>query len=106
MKALSELTTDEKSLLLFFEDCAVNKSGRVDAKKMNEEDLAIAQSWDASGFAEFGRITLNGASAYGANWCKLSDDAWTLAAQERKARANRLWKNRSWQTTKEKREQS
>ena len=97
------MTKDEKSLLLFFEARAVEKAGKLDLINMNEEDMKIAKKWDEEGFCRFGRVASEGVNQYGSHWCKLSDEAWKLASDERKERAARIWDNRTWQTTEEKR---
>jgi hypothetical protein len=102
--SLESMTKEERSLLLFFEDCAVNKSGRVNSTHMNDADREIAQKWNLSGFVEWGRIASEHLSSLGNNWCLLSEQAWEIASAERKARAGRLWSKRSWATTKEKKE--
>jgi hypothetical protein len=86
---------DERSLLLFFESCAVDRAGRVGSLHMNAEDFAIAERWHAAGFVEFGRLTSrhirppSGGRAALTHWCHLSDAAWAEAAAERRARAGR-----------------
>lgn len=104
---LSEMNRDQRSLLLYLETCAVDHGGSVDAIHMNHEDFRQAEEWAASGFIEFGRI------AFGAfpkqngrertSWVRFSDDAWRIAHEERRARCERLWSKRTWETTKERR---
>jgi len=81
----------------------VNQGGRVDTRHMNDEDSAIAERWNAEKFVLFGRIAHKDVNRYGAYWCQLSNEAFALAAAERAARAERMWKNRTWRTTEEKR---
>lgn len=96
-----ELTGDERSLLLFFEDCAVNKSGGVGGAHMNEDDIAIAKRWAKEGFIKFGRLKMRvidkltgiGKSTH---YVVLSNEAWAFAATERKARAIRLLKSKNF----------
>ena len=106
MKTLEKMTRDERSLLLFFEACAVDHGGRVNTRHMNDEDRQIAEEWNEEGFCQFGRVgskflTLKTAKL-GTHWCKLSDEAWKLAHVERKARGIRMWDKRTWLTTEEK----
>ena len=105
MKTLEAMTKDERSLLLFMESCAVEKSGRVKAVHMNADDLKTAEQWNKEGFVKFGRIALEDISEFGSNWCRLSEEAWQLAFAERKDRANRIWDKRLWKTTAEKRKE-
>jgi len=86
MMTLEEMRRDERSLLLFFESCAVDLNGRVDAKRMNEKDFSIAKDWDFNGFICFGRIVIDDHNSQGGNWVELSEDAWSMAHQERRAR--------------------
>jgi len=103
MKNLDTMTKDERSLLLFLESRATDQSGRVQTRHMNEADMKIVERWNAEGFVKFGRIRSADLSDLGSHWCFLSDEAWTLAHAERKARAYRTWTNRQWKTTDENR---
>lgn len=103
MKTLQSMTKDERSLLLFFETRAVDYAGKVQTAHMNADDFKIAQRWDSEGFVNFGRIAFEDVNSHGSHWCRLSDDAWALAHEERQARACRTWRRRSWRTTEEKR---
>ena len=104
MKTLETMTKDEKSLLLFFESRATDNAGKVDLRHMNQQDIEIAKKWDKEGFCGFGRVASEGVNQYGSHWCQLSDTAWHLAHQARKAKAIRTWDKRSWKTTEEKRD--
>lgn len=103
MKTLNNLSKNEKSLLLFFETCAVDQGGRIKSCHMNNDDFYIAEKWDEEKFISFGRICSKDVNEYGSHWCKFSEDAWKLAHEERKARAERLWNSRMWKTTEENR---
>ena len=103
MKTLNEMTKDEKSLLLFFECRAVDNAGRVKTDHMNDDDRALADRWSVEGFVRWGRIRAADLNEFGSHWCILSDEAWALAAEERKARAARTWTKRNWRTTEEQR---
>jgi len=91
----------EISLLLYLETRAVDHGGAVDTRRMNEADFAIARRWVNTGYLQFGRIYSKsiqkrrckfGAAVEGeTNWVKLSDRAWSDAAGERRARAERCF---------------
>ncbi len=98
---LSDFGKDERSLLLFFETCAVDYGGRVDRRRMNDIDAAIARRWHEEKFIKFGRIVARHVNSQGSSWCQLSDTAWSLAHQERKNRAERMWLKRKWLSTEE-----
>jgi len=101
---LSEMSKDERSLLLFLETRAVDFGGRVDTRHMNDIDMAIANRWNKESFVSFGRIVIRHHNSQGTHWCKLSEEAWELAHAERRQRELRLWHKRSWITTAENRE--
>ena len=86
---LEDISRGERSLLLFFETCAVDYSGRINTHRMNESDFAIAKNWNESGFIGFGRIVFKDHNSQGSCWVELSEDAWSLAHQERRARQAR-----------------
>jgi hypothetical protein len=101
--ASSELTREQLSLLLFLECRATDHGGLVDTRRMNESDMAQAAKWTADGFLAFGRLasasikSLNGSTC----WVTLSDEAWRLAHEERKARHARVYSRRQWLKTSE-----
>ena len=104
MKTLAEMTKDERSTLVYLETRIVDHSGRVDLRHLNADDMTSIRGWQAEGFIQWGRV------AHGATelktapmWVQFSDEAWTLAHEERRARAAREWAKRRWQTTEEKR---
>lgn len=82
---------DEKSLLLFFEDMAVNQWGWIDNPlKLNEVDIEIGKKWNESGFCLFKRASkMRGETTILTYIVKLSDEAWSIAHELRKARALR-----------------
>jgi hypothetical protein len=104
MKTLETMTQDARSLLLFLETRAVDHGGRVNAIHMNVEDMHIAKQWNQEGFVGFGRVASEDITHNGAHWCKLSDEAWKLAAEERKARAERTWLKKRFNPAYEKRQ--
>lgn len=89
MMSLNEMSRDERSLLLYLETCAVDFTGRVDSRRINEDDFRIAKGWNEAGFISFGRIVVRDHNSQGSNWVELSEDAWGLAHQERRARQER-----------------
>jgi hypothetical protein len=103
--SLADMTKDERSLLLYLETRAVDRGGLVQTPQMNADDFAILETWKASGFVEFGRLTrasiekLRGST----HWVRLSEEAWKLAHEERRARCERLYTSKTWETTDEKR---
>lgn len=110
MMKIDRTNKREMSLLLFLEDRAVNYGGRVNIRFMNTEDLQKAQEWNDSGFIRFGLIVhqddqsdTGSATEKGANWVELSDNAWSEAGLLRMERGKRVWANRKFQTTEEKR---
>lgn len=100
------MTKNELSLLLFLETRAVDHGGLVDQKHMNDDDRAILEMWTKDGFVESGRVCYADVKISRTHqcttWVKLSDNAFEAAHAERRARADRMWKNRSYLTTKEK----
>ena len=107
---LSEMTKDERSLLLYFETAAVDQRGLVDQRRLNDADRKIAERWAKSGFVEYGRVAFSyivkNANGIFTSWVKLSEEAWRLAHEERRARAGRMWDKRTWKSTAEVRNQS
>lgn len=100
---LSEMSAAEKSLLLFFETCAVDARGRVDFRRMNDADRAIAESWNDQRFIGFGRIRAADISVGSVNthWCYLSKEAWAAAHEQRRDRADVSYRRREWNPTRE-----
>jgi hypothetical protein len=103
MRTLESMPYGERSLLLYLETCAVDYGGRVDARRINEDDFTMAKKWHKEGFIEFGRIVARCINRQGSQFVKLSEGAWSLAHQERRARAMRLWEKRTWIGTDENR---
>jgi hypothetical protein len=81
------MSRDERSLLLYFETCVVDLAGRVDPRRMNEEDEVIANKWADKGFINYGRIASADHNSQGCLWVEFSADAWSLAHQARRQRA-------------------
>ena len=91
---MKDLTPTENNLLLYLECCAVDYGGKIDSRRINDTDLEIINSWSDSGFVEFGRVAARDIVGGLAHWSILSDDAWTAAHNERKARHNRMMQQR------------
>lgn len=100
---LDALSNGERSLLLYLESRAVDYDGRMSRDHMNTDDDAILERWVEAGFVVHGRIIAADANINGCEWVRLSSRAMSLAQEERRARAARLWKNRGYMTTAEKR---
>lgn len=98
------MTQAQQALLMYLETCMVNKSGRVDSTIINEEERRMIDKWRAEGFVEFGRIVLHGVTGEGGNWVRLSDDAWADAHAARIERAERMWQDKRYTTTADRRE--
>ena len=91
---IEDMNKDERSVLLYFESQAVDYGGKIDSRRMNEIDFDIAKRWNESGFVRFGRIYSGDVIRVSSNifdhWVVLSDDAWTEAHRERRARNVRV----------------
>lgn len=98
---IERMSKDEKSLLLFLETRAVDYGGRVNLAHMNEGDIKIAEKWNKDGLIEFGRIVIRNCNSDGTHWVKLSVNAFSIAHELRLQRANRMWENRTWLSTKD-----
>lgn len=99
---LKDMSKDERSLLLYFETCAVDHTGLVHHLKMNAADRVIANRWAQTGLIEMGRVCFGDIATVKASmWVRLTPAMQDLAAQERKARAERGWSAREWRTTAE-----
>ena len=98
MRSYSDkMSKDERSLLLFFETCAVDGGGLIKTAHMNGEDFGIAAKWNEENFVMFGRVRFHDIKNGKTHWCTLSDDAWVLAHQERKNRAERMMKKQKFE---------
>ena len=86
---VEELTRDEKSLLLYLECRAVDDSGTLDSRQMNQADFEIAKRWNESGFIKFGRIGSIDLRLGRTHWCVLSEDAWIAAHKIRRLKSER-----------------
>ena len=113
MKNIEEMKKAEKSLLMYLETRAVDHAGSIDSRKMNSEDFELAEKWNEEKFIEFGRICTEDIerkknfhpTENNKHWCHLSEEAFTIVHQLRKVRADSSWKNRTYMTTAEKKEE-
>ena len=99
---LDKLTREERSTLLYLESCMVDYGGRWHYKRTNEDDREIMMKWQKKGWLNFGRIVLKDGNKDGLHWVRLGPRLLKLAQAERRARIDRMWDNRRWQTTLEK----
>lgn len=92
MKTLLRLDKKERSLLLYLEARAVDAGGVVDMQRMNLEEIEIAQRWKEEGFlTEWRRVPFDAITQRGqSQLVELSENAWQLAHEERRARAMRM----------------
>jgi len=89
LEKLKNMTSDERSLLLYFETRMVDYGGLIDVKHMNNVDRDIADKWNEEGFIKSGRIKAHSIIIFG-HWCEFSEEAWKLAHLERRAKCKRI----------------
>lgn len=93
-KKLEDMTPEERSLLLYVECCAVDEGGLVDSRKINSDERDILKRWHDEGLISFSRITWDSIQSLVNKHCTdlvyLSEEAWNLAHQERRARQVRM----------------
>lgn len=98
---LANMSMGDRSLLLYFENGSTDYGGKIAAKRMNTEEFDLARDWQSIGFIDFGRIKSNDIIANLTHWVELSEKAWTLAHEERRARCKRIYEYRTWEKTSE-----
>ena len=103
MKTIDQLTKTEKSLLLFLECAAVDNGGIYRPECTNAEDREIMDRWREEGFIDHGRVSSEYVTPARQVWVQLTPEAMLLAQELRRARAERMWKARTWESTSEKR---
>ncbi len=104
---LSEMTKQEKSLLVYLEVCLVDSTGKINGVNIDNQDIDILKRWSKLGFIDYGRIHSSHIhDRYTCTWCTFSNEAWKLAHKERKLRSNRMLKKRAWRSTEEVRNES
>jgi len=94
-----DLTRAERSVLLYAESCLVDNLGRLESRKMNDEDIEALKSLKGKGIVQdFGRLAWKvveyymtlGTSNKPTHYIRLTDEGWKLAHQLRKERSKRL----------------
>lgn len=102
---LAEMSKTERSLLLYLETCVVDHGGLMDMRRVNEEEMKIIDLWAFAGFIVFSRLiykdVIKTSNSVYTNAVVLTDKAFTLAHEERRARAARMYEKRIWKTTDE-----
>ena len=81
----------EVSLLLYLEDCEVNKCGIIQDRHLNEDDDALLELWNESGYVTQGYTTEE------ERWIEMSPLALQDASFERRQRVMRMRLNRGWE---------
>ncbi|RWR30447.1 hypothetical protein D2T29_12300 [Sinirhodobacter populi] len=103
--SLEEMSRDAKSLLLFFETCAVDHGGLVRESAMNADDFSIAEEWRDTGYARLERVRAADLATNGTDRRNyvvfLSDRAFNDAHALRRERANFLGAQRTRLTVAE-----
>lgn len=83
------LTKEEKSLLLYVEDCCVNKSGYLENEKMSGSEIKTLEKWNEDGFIYFRRLKSHEMIYKKTHVTKLSNKAWDLAYLCRRDRSEK-----------------
>lgn len=86
---MKPLPKEESSMLCYVESCSVDRGAVLDSRKVNGEDRAILEKWNASGFVLSGRVKFAKIRDHGCTWVRMSEAAWEQAAFERRQRALR-----------------
>lgn len=89
---------DEKhaGLLLYFETCLVDSYGRVDGRRINKEEVDVAQKWTNEDFVKFGRLSMKtidssrGDAHRYTHYIRFSNEAWEITHQLRRERSGRM----------------
>lgn len=103
MKTIDTLTKDEKLLLLFAECACVDYGGIYQPERLNDDDREILEQWKLEGFCDYGRVASQHLNPKRMVWLRLSEEAMRMAHTLREQRASRMWANRDWISTQEKR---
>jgi len=94
MMLLSEMTYDERNLLLYLESVSVDYGGLVHSQRINDDDRKVLKNWDEQGFISYSRLTLPSIGTlhdkHNTSLVYLSEEAWSLAHEERRARNLRM----------------
>jgi len=107
---LNQMSADERNLLLYLESVSTDGGGLVHSQRINDEDREILKKWDESGFISYSRLTFDSIQRlhdkHNTSLVYLSDEAWKLAHQERRAKNLRMQSKSPYRdliTTKSKR---
>lgn len=100
---IDQLTKAEKGLLLFLESASTENGGIYRPEGINVEDRAIMDRWKTAGVIDHGRVASQHLTESRSFWVRLSPLAMQAAHTLRAARAERMWDNREWISTAEKR---
>jgi len=88
-------TNTERRLLMYFETCLVDQSGRVEGCRMNDTDMALAREFEEAGLIKFGRLLysemirlkkMNLPQKF-THWVQFSGEAWARSHKLRFLRA-------------------
>lgn len=107
MDSDNDMDKDGRNLLLYLESVATDFGGLVDSRRINAEDFQTAEEWNQHGFISFGRLSskdccdMKRRGHPNTHWVELSEEAWKMAHQERRARAARVMAKRTWRKTSE-----
>lgn len=95
-----ELTRAQKQLLLYAETCLVDNRGRMEGRRMNQDDYQALKELEALGFLTSGRIHVEGmktltarrtqGSSFATHWVRFTDLGWEAAHKERRERSARM----------------
>jgi len=96
-----ELTKDQQTTLLYLETRLVDFAGRVNGAHLNASDRLWIDQMKEEKFLDFGRIVIQHHNRDGSAWVTFSDEAWELAHKLRRERADRMFAQRTYSTTRE-----
>ena len=71
----------KQSLLLYFESCLVDGMGKIDHRRINQEEITWAEQWDDEGLITFRNM---------GGFVRFTDEAWRWAHQFRRERSDRM----------------
>lgn len=103
-----EFSRVEKSILLYLETCLVDQYGRVEARRINMDDLEAIRKFMQEGLIDFGRLSSKAIQKLKdiptkqyTHWVRFSDKAWELAHSFRKERSDRMIANNTTKLLRE-----
>ena len=91
---MNNFTPQENNLLLYLECCAVDYGGKIDSRRINDDERHILKRWHSNKFIQYGRIAANDIRGGLTHWVTFTDSAWTAAHNERRARNARMMNQR------------